>query len=177
MYEYENQSEIFLIKRAKKGDTKAFATLYGRIYVDLYRFALYTMQHRQDAEDVVSEAVMAGFLNIRNLKKEEAFKNWMFTILSNKCKKKFAEQSRTDCELKCDDIGSGHILTQEEELVGSQDLHNALGQLTQEERLIVTLIAMEGYNSSEVGEMLGMNANTVRSKQSRSLEKMRAYLE
>ncbi|MDD3363042.1 MAG: RNA polymerase sigma factor [Hespellia sp.] len=178
MYEYENQSELVLIKRAKKGDTKAFATLYGRIYVDLYRFALYTMQHRQDAEDAVSEAVIAAFQNMKKLKKEEAFRNWMFTILSNQCKKKFSEKSRIEDELS-EEVISGQecISTGESHLADCHDLHKALEKLTEEERLIVMLLAIEGYNSSEVGEMLKMSANTIRSKQSRSLEKMRNYLE
>lgn len=50
--------ERLLVKRAKRGDTAAFAELYGTIYKRLYRFALYTLGNTQDAEDVVSAAVM-----------------------------------------------------------------------------------------------------------------------
>ena len=45
--------ERLLVKRAKRGDTAAFAELYGTIYKRLYRFALYTLGNTQDAEDVV----------------------------------------------------------------------------------------------------------------------------
>lgn len=175
MYEYEQSSELVLIKRAKDGDTKAFAALYERIYVDLYRFALYTMRHPQDAEDAVSEAVVAAYKNIGKLQKETSFKSWMFTILSNKCKKKFTDQSREDVSLMDEQVQD--TLTGEHDFTGNHDLHKALGELTEEERLILLLMVLAGYNSKEVGEMLGINANTVRSKQSRSLEKMRQLLE
>ena len=61
MYDYEHSSELALIRRAHKGDVKAFSELYARIYVELYKFALYTMKHPQDAEDAVSEAVIAAY--------------------------------------------------------------------------------------------------------------------
>ena len=49
------------IKKAKSGDTGAFAELYRTIYADLYRFALYTLKNPADAEDAVSETVMDAF--------------------------------------------------------------------------------------------------------------------
>lgn len=65
--------ERLLVKRAKRGDTAAFAELYGTIYKRLYQFALYTLGNTQDAEDVVSAAVMEAFENIGKLRKEDAF--------------------------------------------------------------------------------------------------------
>ena len=64
--------ERLLVKRAKRGDTAAFAELYGTIYKRLYQFALYTLGNTQDAEDVVSAAVMEAFENIGKLRKEDA---------------------------------------------------------------------------------------------------------
>ena len=40
MYDYDNVPERDLIRRARRGDAKAFARLYSEIYRDLYRFAL-----------------------------------------------------------------------------------------------------------------------------------------
>ena len=75
--------ERLLVKRAKRGDTAAFAELYGTIYKRLYRFALYTLGNTQDAEDVVSAAVMEAFENIGKLRKEDAFSAWMYRIVAN----------------------------------------------------------------------------------------------
>ena len=47
MYNYQKSAEAVLIQRAKRGDIKAFSELYSRIYVELYRFALYTLKHPQ----------------------------------------------------------------------------------------------------------------------------------
>ena len=83
MYDGKTVQELALVRKARRGDVKAFSELYARIYQELYRFALFTMKHSQDAEDVVSEAVIAAYENIHRLKKEESFRNWIFTILAN----------------------------------------------------------------------------------------------
>ena len=91
--------ERLLVKRAKRGDTAAFAELYGTIYKRLYQFALYTLGNTQDAEDVVSAAVMEAFENIGKLRKEDAFSAWMYRIVANMCKQKMREYYQRGEEL------------------------------------------------------------------------------
>ena len=67
---------------------KRFSETYETVYRDLYHYALCLMKNPQEAEDAVSEAVVAAYENIHKLKKEEAFRSWIFTILTNKCKKR-----------------------------------------------------------------------------------------
>lgn len=168
MYEFDKYSEMILVRKAKHGDVKAFAELYSRVYKDLYKFAVYTMKNQQDAEDVVSEAVIAAYENIKKLKKEEAFKNWIFTILANKCKKKLMTKERTE-ELP-EELSVMH------ELEEQHDVRTAFQELGEEERLIVACSVLGGYASEEIGKMLDMNPATVRSRKSRAIEKMRQRL-
>ena len=169
MSHYEFNSELKLIHKAKRGDIKAFSELYAQLYQELYKFALYTMKHRQDAEDVVSETVIAAYENIKKLKKEESFRSWIFTILMNQCKKHFKQNSETE-ELK-DEITAEEV-SQEE----NYDLLQAFQMLDGEERMILSCSILEGYSSEEIGYMLAMNPATVRSKKSRALEKLRKNL-
>ena len=48
--------------------------------------------------------------------------------------------------------------------------------LSEEERLIVSLTVFGGYDSGEIAEILHLNRNTVRSKHSRALAKLRETL-
>ena len=81
-----------------KCDAAAFAGMYETIYKDLYRYALCMMRNPHDAEDVVSETVIKGYERIHTLRSEDAFKSWMFTILSNvlfiDCQSCLSESSR-----------------------------------------------------------------------------------
>ncbi|GAA6493637.1 sigma-70 family RNA polymerase sigma factor [Candidatus Bariatricus faecipullorum] len=151
-------------------DAAGFAELYKTVYRDLYRFALCMLRHSQDAEDAVSEAVLAAYENIHKLRKEEAFRAWIFTILANVCRKKLKGKERTEQELL-----PHHA--KEEPCDGLRiDVQKAFFILDGEEQTIVALSVFGGYTSREIGEMLKMNANTVRSRRSRALEKMSVVL-
>lgn len=165
-----------LVGAAKRGDTEAFATLYGEIYENMYRFALYTLRNTADAEDMVSEAVTEAFASICTLRREEAFKSWCFKILANKCRDKLREKYRVvpkeDGELA--DTLPGRRRGDLEEAVIVRGL---FFELPAEERLIIGMHLFCGYKSREIAEILHMNENTVRSKESRGLKKMAKKLE
>ena len=171
MYDYNAGEELILVKRAKKQDTEAFAKLYEKVYKDLYRFALCTMRHPQDAEDAVSEAVVKAYVNLPNLQKAESFRSWMFRILVNVCKKKWLESHREELVEEQPEEAA------EPDYAESRDVRDAFASISKEEQMIVGLSVFGGYNSSEIGELLTLNSNTVRSKRSRALEKMGSILE
>ncbi len=157
-----------------KCDAKTFAQMYEAVYKDMYRFALCMMKNRQEAEDTVSEAVVAAYENIRKLRNEEAFKNWIFTILSNVCRKRLKKVAKEQVHSQEDMIS--RIPSQEMELGIAVDVRKAFFLLEEEEQMIVGLSVFGGYNSQEIGKVLKMNPNTVRSKRSRALQKMECVL-
>lgn len=156
------------IKKAKSGDTNAFAELYSNIYLDLYRFALYTLKNPADAEDVVSETVMDAFVSIRRLRSAESFKAWIFKILSTKCKQRFKQIQSPTIELPVELPDEDHFTHLEESL----DLRHYFFLLEDEERLIISMHVFAGYTSQEIAKILHMNANTIRSKEHRALKKL-----
>ena len=169
MNDFESCSEVLLIRKARRGDIQAFGTLYGRIYKELYRFALYTTRHKQDAEDVVSETIVASYENIGRLKKEDSFRSWIFTILANQCKKRFRTIGDTEAL-------SDELIAQEQDHDSNHDVREALMRLGEEDRLIVVWSVLGGYPSEEIGKVLEMNPATVRSRKARALEQMRDIL-
>ena len=156
------------IKKAKQGDATAFANLYRQVYEDLYRFALYILKNKADAEDVVSETVADAFATIKKLRKEESFKSWIFRILYNKCKDKLREYTKKTVELPED----YREMPTEEKVEDGAVMRALFGELGEEERLIISMHLFAGYTSKEIGTLLHMNENTVRSKESRALKKL-----
>lgn len=155
-------------------DAHTFAQMYETVYIDLYRFALCLMKNKQDAEDAVGEAVLKAYENIRKLKDENAFKSWIFTITANTCKNRLKEAAKR----KSESIEEVFINTPSEEIdYGmSVDVRRAFTVLNEEEQTIIGLSVFGGYNSKEIGQMLGLKDNTVRSKKVRALEKMECVL-
>lgn len=160
-----------LIRAAKAGDADAFTELYKEIYRDLYHFAYYMLKHAEDAKDAVSDAVMDAWASIRTLRKEEAFKSWMFAILSNKCKVKLREYANYPGELTetlADTLQSPDGVISPEHL----QLREEFLKLQETDRLIIGLHLFAGYKTRELAEVLHMNANTVRSRESRALKRL-----
>ena len=84
-----DQYEI-LVSAAKKKDTNAFSKLYKLVYMDLYKFAFYTLKNKEDAEDIVSDTVLSAFHSINKLRKNSSFK-WEYLKNSRKSFGSFKE--------------------------------------------------------------------------------------
>lgn len=159
-----------LVDRAKGKDQEAFAALYEMVYLDMYRLALYTLKNRHDAEDVVADAVADAYYGIGRLKNADAFKSWIFKILSNKCRRKLKEYTQKTVELP-EDFGT------EKDFDEEVQVRHAFAKLSDEERLIISMHLFAGYTSREIAKILHKNENTIRSKESRALTKMKQMLE
>ena len=136
---------------------------------NMYRLALAMLHNRQDAEDAVSEAVIAAYENIHKLKKEESFRSWIFTILANQCRRKLKNVQRTE------ELPEG-LAAEERDQAGDCDVRAAFMRLDEEDRVIVACSVLEGYASAEIGRMLGMNPATVRSRKARAMDRLRRIL-
>ena len=156
-----------LAERARTGDPEAFAALYALIYKDLYRYAYYMLGQKEDAEDVVSETIMAAYAQIASLRSAEALRGWIFRILSNKCRSQRAAYLVKNSELDEEMQDPDGDFTEE------SLLRTCMDQLTGEEREIIYLHVFGGYKSHEIGLILNMNPATVRSKEHRALERLR----
>ncbi len=151
-------------------DAHAFTEQYGMIYRDLYHFALCIMRNAHDAEDAVSEAVLAAYAGVDGLRKDEAFKSWMFSITANVCRKRLGRKPPEPIEEVPERAQEGP------DTATALAVRELFGQLPDEERLIVALSVFGGYSSKEVGAMMSLNPSTVRSKQRRALAKLAAQL-
>lgn len=158
-------------------DKLAFEQHYGQVYKDMYRFALYTLGKPEDAEDAVSEAVMDAWKGREALKQSEAFKSWIFKILSVKCKRKIKEYIKQREELAPDipeslADTSGDL----EAAVSRGDIQKACTSLEAIDRIILSMTVFGGYTSREIGESLQMKDGTVRSRLSRALDSLEKTL-
>ena len=163
-----------LINEAIAGSKEAFCSLYGEYKDRLYRYALYRLGDPTDAEDAVSDCVLAAWQGIGNLRSGKAFGSWIFRILSNCCASRIKEMIGTRENLeRLYDAGTGSISAPPSL---SMELAEALAQLGDDDRDIVLLSVIGGLNSTEIASLTDLAPGSVRSKLSRSLAKMREFL-
>lgn len=162
------------VRLARKGDTEAFSRLYSIVYKDMYHAALYNLRNQHDAYDIVSEAVIDAFSTIEKLKNEEAFKSWIMKILFAKIRKKQKEYYNKN--LSDDDEEAIDKITFSEFDFESSELKEALDNLDDESRGILSLSVLGGYTSEEIAKIYGIKASTIRSKLSRIKNELRLSL-
>lgn len=163
--------ERLLVKRAKHGDVDAFGELYAQVYRKLYAYALYTLKNPEDAEDAVGEAVTDAFATIGQLRREESFAGWIYRIVANKCNRKLREYYRQGGELT-EELMERVLERWSDEREESMQVREAFFALPKEDRQIVGLHVFFGYRTREIAQALGMNENTVRSRESRALKRL-----
>lgn len=167
--------EKTMVEKAINKDKESFSEIYKLFYKDMYRFACFMLGNTNDAEDIVSEAIVDIYLEIDKLLNPEAFKSWAFRIIANKCKRHIMKKKNIFVELEDDLTGIFDESTaDEDELI---DAKAAFRTLTHEEKMIISYNIFGGYKSDEIGSMMNLNSNTVRSKLSRALLKMKNQME
>ena len=170
---------------------KRFSEMYETVYRDLYHYALCLMKNPQEAEDAVSEAVVAAYENIHKLKKEEAFRSWIFTILTNKCKKRLKkalketpgreeelpeQATAPDYDLAIDVKKAFFVLSEEEQIYQSERdarLWAAIDGLPAERKKIFLLSKRDGLKYQEIAEELQISIKTVENQMGKALKTLR----
>lgn len=161
-----------LVLKAVGGDKEAFAALYSLYRDDLYRYAYLKLGNAEDARDAVSSCIVSAFEGIYGLRSASAFKPWIFRILFRACLDLITEQRRLRERA---DISELDKLPASEDGI-SPELKEAFGVLSLQDRDIVLLSAVAGYNSREIASMTGLKPSTVRSRLARALAKMKEFL-
>ena len=167
-----------LIKRAKGGDKEAFTTLMLSLERELYKIAKARLKNDDDIYDAIQETIIEAFKSIKKLKKIEAFKTWIIRILINKTNDIFRRRNKKK-EVSFEDIndiemGSFYNNGNIDELL---DFNFVRKQLKYEDGIIIILYYMEGFNDKEIGKILKLKENTVKTKRIRAKQKIKVILD
>ena len=167
-----------LIQKAKNGDKEAFTTIMLSLEKDLYKIAKTRLKNDDDIYDAIQETIIEAFKSIKKLKNTEAFKTWIIRILINKTNDIFRRKKHKK-EILLENIKNTEILNSYEE----KDIDNLLDfnfmrkQLKYEDSVIINLYYLEGFSDKEIGNILKLKENTVKTKRTRAKQKIREILD
>lgn len=168
-----------LINEAKKGNEAAFTQLFLMLKEELYRIAKVRLNNDYDINDAIQETMINAYKNIKKLKDNEKFKQWIFKILINECNKIYREKyKRQELVNKLTLNNISNISNEDFHISNSNlDFQNILETLEYKEKIIITLFYGSNYNCNEIANIIHMNKNTVKSKLSRAREKIKKIYE
>ena len=164
-----------LVKRAKNKDEKAFDELILTIEEEMYLIAKTRLYSDDDIADAIQETILLCYKNIHKLKENKFFKTWVIRILINECNKIHKRKRKYSISFEDKEIEK-YVKIEEnyDENIGFDIL---IRNLEAEEKLILTLYYCSGYTTKEISKILKKNEGTIRSKISRSKDKLKKQYE
>ena len=83
-----------LVKKAKSGDSGAFAQLIRMNTQSMYKVAWAYLKNDEDVADAIQETILKCYEKLSTLKKDSYFKTWMIRILINNCNEMLRHKGR-----------------------------------------------------------------------------------
>lgn len=121
----------------------------------LYRICLVMLKNTADAEDAVQDTFIRYMQKAPAFSSDEHEKAWLIKVSANICKDMLRQRNRT-AEL---DEAALNTLT-----AADEDSHilEALTQIPEKFRIVLTLHYIEGYKVNEIAEMIGKTSSAVK---------------
>ncbi|HRI78721.1 MAG TPA: RNA polymerase sigma factor [Cyclobacteriaceae bacterium] len=167
-----------LIERCRQGDREAHYQVYRLYSRSMYNVGYRIVNNQEEAEDVLQEAFISAFRNLNLYRGEASFGSWLKRIVINKAinilKMRKMERLTDDENF---DVADETTWDQQEFPYSIQKVRKAIDSLPDGYRSVLSLYLLEGYDHSEIAEIMGISESTSKSQFNRSKKKLREILE
>lgn len=176
-----SQELIDIAAKAKLYDPEALSRMFDLYYEKLRRYMYYKTGSLDRAEDLAAETLTKGIENIGNFKdRGGTIGAWLFGIARNLLARERetagkAEMVELDEQLPVEAEDQPERITLVQ--LSNEELYRALGRLPDEQREVVLLRFMEGFDAKTVGELMGKRPGAVRALQFRAIQSLKEMFE
>lgn len=161
-----------LIADCKKGNRQAQFKLYKLYSKAMYNTALRIVIDADEAADVLQDAFIDAFKRLDSFRQESTFGLWMKQIVVNKSLSSL--RKRTVVFESISDIND--VAEEEIEEYNTsyqvERVKEAINQLADGYRVVLTLYLLEGYDHEEIAHILKISENTSRTQFLRAKRKL-----
>ncbi|MEO9872701.1 RNA polymerase sigma factor [Ekhidna sp.] len=161
-------TEDKLIKGCQKGKKEFQQALYDKYCNGMYLVALRYSKMQQEAEDILQEAFIKVFKNIKSFRKDSSLAYWIKRIVVNTA----LNHQRSKLYLyPMVDVNELSDWSDRESIVSSLSYDELLGlirELPTGCQVIFNLFAIEGYKHHEIADKLQISEGTSKSQYSRA---------
>lgn len=147
----------------------------------VYNLARRCTDRVEDTEDLVQETYLAAFRAWRDHRRPRRVEPWIATICLNLGRSRFRTRERRPVEVPIEDRDFRAPEVAEPELAAEatmdrRALHEAMWQLTEEQRVAITLVDLVGLSTEEAARAMGTPRGTVLSRLHRGRRGLAALL-
>ncbi len=178
------EEERALIDRVLSGETDAFEPLVAENQKQVYHLALWMLENPEDASDAAQEVFLRAYRSLDSFRAESRFSVWLYRLTSNICIDMLrAQRRRQTFSLS---VGEEEGEVQELEIPDRrfspetaleraqlrEAVRQGLDKLALEYREVLVLREIQGLSYEEIGQVLGLETGTVKSRLFRGRQKL-----
>ena len=161
-------SDKKLIKECRKGKGVYQKALYDKYCDSMYLIALRYSKMQQEAEDILQEAFLKVFDNIKSFRGDAPLVYWIRRIVVNTALNYQRSKLYLYPMIDVDDMADNFIEENAINDITYAELLTLIRELPTGCQVILNLYALEGYKHREIAQMLGINEGTSKSQYSRA---------
>ena len=168
-----------LVAECKRGSKKACFELYRLYSKAMLNVAFRIVGSIEEAEDVLQEAFLDAFNRVKDFRQETTFGLWLKQIVVHRSINLLRKR-----RLELVELEDGHIeeIAEEESESDGEiqykvvQVKEAMKELPDGYRLVISLYLLEGYDQEEIGQILNISENTSRTQFLRAKRKLNEIL-
>jgi RNA polymerase sigma-70 factor (ECF subfamily) len=169
-----SETDSELLEAVRAGDRRALERLLARHQNAIFRFGTKMCRDEEDAKDILQETMLAAARTMPEFRGTSALSTWLYAIARSFCIKKrrtskFAPERIESLEAHAEQAAeiADERRSPEEDASGRQlraALDAAIAELDPMYREVIALRDIEGLSAAEVGEVMGLSVEAVKSR-------------
>lgn len=173
-----DETDHGLINKIRQGSVEAMEKIVKRYENAIFNFGLRMCGQRQDAEDIAQDTFLNALKSLPGFREETKLKNWLFHIATNAClRKRRKKNHQPEREIPLEDFidndtkgkleipdwttNPDNALMQAEMKTA---IDSAISELPPDYRMVLTLRDVEGFNTEETAEIIGISQQLVKTR-------------
>ena len=164
------------VAEAAAGDADALARIVGAHHDDMARIAFVICGDQDLAQDAVQSAWPLAWRKLGTLREPDRLRPWLMAIAANEARRLLRVRGRERI-VEIDLADRSSTRGDPAGNPGLTDLALALRRVAPEDRALLALRYVAGFDATEIGRALGMSPSGVRSRLARLLARLREELD
>lgn len=161
-----NRDQLFgeLMKEAQQGNETSYQTLLSEVYMFLESYLNSKVYNKSQVDNVLQEIILAVHNSRHTFDTSKSFMSWLLAITHYK----ISDHLRIQFKQKTQELEDSIVDTNPQALNALIDnqslhiLHQAINELDEKPKKIITLLKLEGLKISEVAVKLNLSESNVK---------------
>lgn len=175
----ENQDDQALVERCRRGDQEAFTALVVRYQRPIYNAAFWILRSAEDAGDVSQTVFLKVAERLDDYDPRYRFFSWIYRIAVNESLNLLRRNGREepfDEEIELADEACADPESRVSESQRARRVRQALLTMPVNDRIVLTLRHFGELSYEEIGEVVGVDEKTVKSRLFEARHRLRDLL-